>query len=315
MTSLATFEFEVVPVNPQGLAVEWLRYKGRAEYYREELGNDVSLDLVAIPAGTFLMGASSKEEEGIHWPFSDYQNPCRYERPQHEVAVRAFFMAKYPITQAQWKKVAKLPQIAQELPSNPSHFKGDDLPVEGITCYDAIEFCARLSQNTEHKYRLPSEAEWEYACRAGTTTPYHCGETIVTDLANFRPSFPYGYGPRERWDRSHNQTTDVGVFPPNAFGLYDMHGNVWEWCLDSFHEFYIGAPTDGTPWISRRGNSRMLRGGSWHCDTHRCRSAARLAVIHKRSPIKLGLSLESLEPSVLGNVLEYEVGFRVVFTS
>jgi formylglycine-generating enzyme required for sulfatase activity len=196
-------------------------------------------------------------------------------------------MGRYPVTQAQWKAVAALPKINRELERDPSEFKGDNRPVENVSWYDAVEFCDRLSSHTKRQYRLPSEAEWEYACRAGTTTPFHFGETITTDLANYRGtdneeykwSGSYGRGPKGIY---REETTEVGSFKvANAFGLYDMHGNVWEWCLDDWHNNYEGAPTDGSPWfdendnISQKQGRAVLRGGSWDDDPRLCRSASR----------------------------------------
>ncbi|HEY9753360.1 MAG TPA: formylglycine-generating enzyme family protein, partial [Coleofasciculaceae cyanobacterium] len=163
--------------------------------------------------------------------------------------VPSFLMSKYPVTQAQYQKVMGV---------NPSHFKGDNRPVDSVTWHQAVEFCQRLTQQTGREYRLPSEAEWEYACRAGTTTPFHFGETIATDLANYGDNQGY--------------TTEVGSFPPNDFGLYDMHGNVWEWCADYWHGNYEAAPTDGSGGQDRR----ILRGGSWCARPKHCRSAYRL---------------------------------------
>ena len=142
-----------------------------------------------------------------------------------------------------------------------------------ISWNHAVEFCQRLSQKTGHKYRLASEAEWEYAARAGTTTPFHFGATITSDLANYNARFIYTTQPRGRF---RNRTITVGSFPPNAFGLYDMHGNVWEWCQDTWHSNYSGAPTDGSPWISNNNTqSRVIRGGSWSSDAISCRSGFR----------------------------------------
>jgi len=167
-----------------------------------------------------------------------------------------------------------MPQVERELEPDPSSFKGDDRPVERIFWYDAVEFCARLSQHTGRDYRLPTEAEWEYACRAGTTTPFHFGETITTDLANYRGTITYGAGPKGEY---REQTTDVSSFPANAFGLYDMHGNVWEWCQDHWHENYDRAPTDGAAWLSSgESKYRVLRGGSWYDLPEFCRSAIRI---------------------------------------
>jgi formylglycine-generating enzyme required for sulfatase activity len=142
-----------------------------------------------------------------------------------------------------------------------------------------MEFCSRLSQRTGRTYRLPSEAQWEYACRAGTTTPFHFGETITSELANYRASFTYANGPKGEY---RGQTTPVGMFPANAWGLQDMHGNVWEWCLDHWHESYEGAPSDGSAWVDGEGldgeqsrRERLLRGGSWFNRPQYCRSAYR----------------------------------------
>ena len=220
-------------------------------HQNENLGNGVVLEMVAIPGGKFLMG--SPEGEGND-----------REKPQHQVTIQPFYMGKYPVTQAQWEMVSRLPEVKIDLRSKPSHFKGANLPVENVSWHDAQEFCARISKATGKLYRLPSEAEWEYACRANTTTLYYFGDTITTDLVNH--------------NNKYGQTTDVGKFPPNAFGLYDMHGNVWEWCEDGWHENYINAPTwpnNNIPWISQSDNKRMLRGGQWYLNPSYCRSASR----------------------------------------
>ncbi len=194
-------------------------------------------------------------------------------------------MGRYAVTQAQYQQV---------MGENPSYSKGDNRPVESVSWNDAVEFCKKLSEITGRTYRLPSEAEWEYACRAGTTTPFHFGETITTDLVNYNGDFTYASAPK---GVVRNQTTDVGNFDPNLFGLYQMHGNTWEWCLDTWHKNYQGAPSDGSAWIgSSRENSslnwkelerlynqlndndnrlRMLRGGSWNNYASYCRSAKR----------------------------------------
>ncbi|NER24355.1 MAG: SUMF1/EgtB/PvdO family nonheme iron enzyme [Symploca sp. SIO1C2] len=245
---LPVVAFDVVTVNPKGQEIK--RSRGKAQYFTEDLGQGVSLEMVVIPPGNCQMGSPDTEKE-------------RYdaESPWHRVAVASFCMSKYPVTQAQWQAVAALPQINQELTPNPSQFKGADLPVEQVSWYDAVEFCARLSKETGKDYRLPSEAEWEYACRAGTITPFHFGKTITPGLANYNGM----------------QTTAVGSFPVvNAFGLYDMHGNVFEWCADYWHENYKGAPTDGSVWLDDNDNDcRVLRGGSWYSYSKYCRSAYR----------------------------------------
>ncbi|MUH00563.1 SUMF1/EgtB/PvdO family nonheme iron enzyme [Scytonema sp. UIC 10036] len=241
------------------------RSRQTAQYFIEELGNGVELEIVLIPGGSFLMG-SSEEELGR----------LSSESPQHSVSVKPFGMGKYPVTQAQWRAVASLTQVNRELKPSPSYFKGDNRPVEQVSWYDCIEFCDRLSNYTKRTYRLPSEAEWEYACRAGTTDPFHFGETISADLANYIGG-SYGRGKKGVYRK---ETTPVGSFGvANAFGLYDMHGQVWEWCADHWHENYEGAPTNGEAWISpieKNDNQiRVLRGGSW-CDVPGyCRSACR----------------------------------------
>lgn len=244
------------------------------QYYEETLSEEVKLRMILIPTGTFIMGSPEKELER-----------AKAEGPQHEVTISQFFIGKYPVTQAQWRIVATMPQIDQDLKTDPSRFKGDNLPVEQVSWYEAVEFCKRLTNHTNRQYRLPSESEWEYACRAGTTTPFHFGETITTDLANFRgtdleiggtayPGF-YGSGPKSEYRK---KTTPVDHFDlANTFGLYDMHGNVWEWCTDHWHESYKGAPTDGSAWLDSTNEKEYVqRGGSWFDNLGYCRSAYRL---------------------------------------
>jgi formylglycine-generating enzyme required for sulfatase activity len=231
----------------------------------EDLGNGIQLEMVMIPSGSFIMG-SPETEEGSN---DD-------ERPQHQVTIKAFCLGKYQVTQAQWRFVAQLPQVNRELEQDPSHFKSDNRPVEQVSWEDAVEFCDRLSNHTKEQYRLPSEAEWEYACRAGTTTPFHFGETITTDLANYDGNSTYGQGSKGVYRK---EATEVGSFGvANNFGLYDMHGNVWEWCQDDWHSDYEGAPTDGSAWLSSEESSdrKLLRGGSWYHFPGNCRSAYRL---------------------------------------
>ena len=278
----STFEFEVVTVNAEGQISQ--REQRSAEYRREALGNGVTLDLVLIPGGTFTMG-SPAGEEGRDWygDFNDALKGVNVEGPQHQVKIPPFLMGKYPVTQAQWKAVAAMPKSECDLESDPANFKGDNRPVEQVSWDDAVEFCQRLSKHTGRKYRLPSEAEWEYACRAGTTTPFHFGSTITTDLANYAGidwenkgktySGSYDQGPKGEY---RQKTTDVSCFSANGFGLYDMHGNVWEWCLDHWHDTYEGAPTDGSAWLSSgESKLRLLRGGSWDNYPWFCRSAFR----------------------------------------
>jgi formylglycine-generating enzyme required for sulfatase activity len=234
-----------------------------------------------IPGGTFIMGSLPEELE--------HQED---ESPQHFVTVQPFFMGKYQVTQAQWRFVAQLPQVNRELEQDPSHFKGDNRPVESVSWEDAVEFCDRLSQYTGRTYRLPSEAEWEYACRAGTTTPFHFGQTITTDLANYDGESTYGDGVE---GVNRGETTEVGSFGvANNFGLYDMHGNLDEWCLDDWHDNYKDAPTDGCAWfssddkLSDKSGRAVLRGGSWFNVPQSCRSACRVSNLRDNHDGNLG---------------------------
>ena len=349
------FEFEAATLERDRESEEWVIRRRQAEAwgYVESLGedtdtdDDLSLEMVAIPGGTFMMGAP-EEESGSG----------DAERPQHEVTLQPFYMSRHPITQAQWREIAtkasrKAIQTFEEaveavdlavrsirseglrevernvlegawnrktyqtiaseagysasylsrdvgpalwsvlsnalgisvkktnfrtaikqwdnqsdsgskrnLDPAPSSFEGDHLPVENVSWEDAQEFCRRLSAKTGKNYRLPTEAEWEYACRADTTTPFNFGETIAPDLANYYAEMTFDNGPTGKY---RGETTLVGSFPANAFGLYDMHGNVLEWCEDHWHETYEGAPEDGSVWIfsDESENRRVLRGGSW----------------------------------------------------
>jgi formylglycine-generating enzyme required for sulfatase activity len=255
-TPLKSFEFEIVRVNAQGSITN--RATRTAQSFMEDLGNGVNLEMVAIPGGDFMMGSPSGEKG---------RNSS--ESPQHPVAVPGFFMGKYEVTQAQYRAI---------MGNNPAYFKGDNRPVEQVSWNDAVEFCQKLSKITGRNYRLPSEAEWEYACRAATNTPFHFGETITADLANYDATNTYASEPKGRY---RQQTTPVGTFKnPNAFGLYDMHGNVWEWCQDHWHENYNnGAPGDGRAWVNENDNQspRLLRGGSWLNLPAYCRCAFRLS--------------------------------------
>jgi formylglycine-generating enzyme required for sulfatase activity len=220
--------------------------------------------MVYIPQGSFLMGSLNIEK---------YSRDS--EIPKHRVEIAPFYMGRYPVTQAQYQTV---------MGENPSRFKGPNNPVERVSWHKAKEFCQKLSEQTGKTYRLPSEAEWEYACRAGTTTPFFGEETITSELANCRGASSYGVEPEGLY---RGETTPVGSFPPNAFGLYDMHGNVQEWCEDVLHKNYEGAPNDGRPWLTGGDHSwRMLRGGSWFFIPRRCRCASR----NWDKPVNVGLS-------------------------
>ncbi|NJN89764.1 MAG: SUMF1/EgtB/PvdO family nonheme iron enzyme, partial [Leptolyngbyaceae cyanobacterium SL_5_14] len=288
------FEFDIIIISAEGK--ERNRSRGRTEFFGEDLGNGVILEMVKIPAGEFLMGAATGEE-------SSYDG----ERPQHRVKVPEFWTGKFAVTQEQWSQVAGLPKVKLDLNPKPSFSNGAKRPVEQVSWDEAVEFCARLngfvearlSRKTGKSYRLPTEAEWEYACRAGTTTPFHFGETITSDLVNFNGNYTYGNAPKGEY---REQTTDVGSFPANAFGLYDMHGNVWEWCADQWYGSYANKPdllkqngaiawteeTTGMAPKPDKVNYRLLRGGSWCNVPWVCRSALRLWYLRGGRNLSIG---------------------------
>jgi formylglycine-generating enzyme required for sulfatase activity len=262
--ALFEFEFEIVTLSVTGKIITPAEI-GKAKAFKEPLDQDVSLEMVAIPRGGFMMGSPNSEIDR----YAD-------ESPQHEVSVKAFFLGKYPITQSQWQAI---------MGNNSSEFKDDDnLPIDSVSWLEAIDFCQKLSQKTGRNYRLPTEAEWEYACRAGTKTPFHFGETISSGVANYQAqdweyegnTYPGKYGSGQLGEY-REKTTSVGSFgAANRFGLFDMHGNVWEWCLDHWHGNYEGAPIDGSAWLSDNQSPRyVIRGGSWDNKPSYCRSATR----------------------------------------
>ena len=256
------------------------RHTKTIQYFTEDLSQQVSLEMAYIPSGKFQMGSPESE--------IDRRDS---ESPQHPVTVNEFFMGRFPVTQAQWKVVAGFPKIDRDLKPNPSRFKSktEDLPIENVSWLDAQEFCKRLSNKMGRSYRLPSEAEWEYACRAGTTTPFYFGETISSDIANYDAQSAYGPGERGQY---RQKTTAIDSFPPNDFGLCDMHGNVWEWCADGWHKNYVGAPSNGSVWdASNDSGSRILRGGSWFCVPGDCRSACRYSSSPDNASYSLGFRL------------------------
>jgi len=207
-----------------------------------ECGNGVKLELVKVAAGSFNMGSN------------DYSD----EQPIHRVNLREFLIGKYPVTQAQYQAI---------MGTNPSNFKGSQNPVEEVSWHDAVKFCEELSRRNGQKVKLPTEAQWEYACRAGSTGKYCFGDD-VSKLGNYA------------WynENSGSKTHPVGGKLANSWGLHDMHGNVWEWCEDVWHENYNGAPSDGSAWLTGgEQNRRALRGGSWFNDGFVCRSANRVS--------------------------------------
>ncbi len=266
---------QTVPAEPWRI----LRWRSRHLAHREQLAEGVALTMLRMPAGSFLMGAPESEAHS-----SDN------EWPVHPVTLAEFLLGQTPISQAQWRAVAhwQRPELdgAEEWPEtldpdpvgkleDAERFLGDQRPVVTVSWRDAMAFCQRLRLRTGKNYTLPSEAQWEYACRAGTSTPFHFGATISSELANYNGTETYGDGSKGELRR---QTTDVGMFPANAWGLHDMHGNVWEWCADHWHANYEGAPDDGRPWLDENVNeekARLLRGGSWFTLPWLCRSAYR----------------------------------------
>ena len=269
------------PLSPAEPPLRLLRWQARTQVFHEELGEAERLTMVRIPAGSFQMGSAEQE-------------PGRYanEGPVHEVTLAEFLIGQTPITQAQWRTVAGWQERpgerwGRELNPEPAKFKGeqarllagemntDGRPVERVSWEDAIEFCSRLSQRTGPNYTLPSEAQWEYACRAGTTSPYAFGSAITAELATLRLGAGLVDDPLTA---DAQQTTSARLHPANAWGLHAMHGNVGEWCRDHWHDSYHGAPADGTPWIDAKAPltaDRVVRGGAWSDPASDARSACR----------------------------------------
>ena len=198
-------------------------------------------EMVVIPAGSFQMGSNDGDAD---------------EKPVHSVNIKRFALGKYEVTQGQWETV---------MGSDPSKFTscGDNCPVKQVSWDDIQQYIQKLNQKTGQNYRLPSEAEWEYAARAGSSSKYWWGDTASHEYANYGKDECCGglAQGRDKWEN----TAPVGQFPANAFGLYDMHGNVWEWVQDCYHDSYMGAPNDGSAWVTGgEQKSRVLRGGSWN---------------------------------------------------
>ncbi len=236
------------------------------------LTNSIGMKLVLIPPGRFLMGS----------PFSEpYHSPD--EGPVHEVTLtRPYYLGCFPVTQQEYHEVMQ---------SRPSHFAPDGplpyyrlndvdtsrFPVDSVDYEDAVAFCKRLSALPEERaagrrYRLPTEAEWEYACRAGTSSVFYFGDSLSSRQANFDGNYPYGGAERGVYLK---RTCNVGQYPPNAFGLYDMYGNVWEWCSDWFDENFYRYSPKNDPVGPPGGDAHVLRGGSWIDASWHCRSADR----------------------------------------
>lgn len=247
-------------LDDHGRTLAWRRYRTR--YLRIGLDDAQDLDLIAVPATRLRMGAPAREPH------------CgTYECRMRSVQTTPFYLARTPVTQAQWRAVAALPAVARDIDAAPACFEGDTRPVECVSWLDAQEFCARLTRATGHALRLPSEAEWEAACRAGSRTPFHFGETLTAAHARYAASHVYA---AEQPAGTPRSTMPVAQHAPNALGLHDMHGNVWEWCADHWHDSYAGAPADSRAWQEGgRDDWRSLRGGSWADAPGRLRSASR----------------------------------------
>jgi formylglycine-generating enzyme required for sulfatase activity len=244
--------------------------------FSEDLGKNVGLDMVVLLGGSFQMG----------------------DKAQHTVTVPTFLMGQYPVTNAQWNAIVTTTKGKRNLKPKQEQ---DQLPVVRVSWHDAQEFCTRLQQATGRPYRLPSEAEWEYACRAGTTTPFAFGETLTPELANYNWEESYGdFGVVEQ--KRLGKPSEVGKFPANAWGLYDMHGNVWEWCADDWHSSYEGAPIDGSIWADKNAETasrKVTRGGSWIDYPQDCRSAVRSYGVADHACDDLGFRLVCPFPRTL----------------
>ncbi|MCL1490129.1 MAG: SUMF1/EgtB/PvdO family nonheme iron enzyme [Pseudanabaena sp. Salubria-1] len=262
-TSYKIFKFETVKVDKTGAVIEFISAQVESLIY--VLKDDITLEMLGIPAGKFLMGSNEDENE----------------KPIHEVAIPAFFMGKYAITNTQWQSLmGKFPlsQIAD--PQKYKGFQDKNQPVVGVTWNEANTFCKKLSEKIKQNVRLPTEAEWEHACRSGTTTPFCYGETIRDNLVNYNGAYPYGQAPK---GDNRGKTINVSSFSPNFFGMYQMHGNVWEWCVDEYHDNYSGKPeglkiNGSQAWANINDNrilEHILRGGCFANEATKCRSSSR----------------------------------------
>lgn len=214
--------------------------------------NSIGMKLVYIPPGEFMMGSRDSEAEVVRKWGVGKPEYFTQEHPQHRVKIASgFHMSSTETNQSQYEVIMN---------DNPSEFRGQNNPVDNVSWDDAVAFCRKLSAKEGRTYRLPTEAEWEYACRAGTTTPFYTGETIGTTQSNHN---------------GDKKTMPVGSFSPNDFGLYDMHGNVSEWCQDWFDEDYYATSPTTNPQGPSTGIFRVLRGGNWQCTVTQCRSACR----------------------------------------
>ncbi len=280
---LQKLKFKIATLTKQpksfNLGSNWIvqRQNATTQGFDEQLAQterEVVLEMLQIPEGEFLMG--SAENEG------NYR-----EQPQHLVKIAPFFLSRFTITQSQWKIIANNSRVRRELNATPSKFVGENLPVEQVTWFEAVEFCERLQLLTGRPYRLPTEAEWEYACRAGSDTAFSFGETISPEVATYDSTQRYKSGPKAK---SPRQTSEVGAHQAsNTFGLSDMHGNVWEWCADHWDDSYDNAPNDGKALLTDNMQwERVIRGGSWQDSPIVCRSRYRNGVSPSNKIITIG---------------------------
>ena len=250
--------FEVVTLNNKA---EEIHREFQNFNYLSEVIEDQEIRMMIIPAGEYGMGTSKKGH--------------RSEQPHHLVKVSAFLMSQFPITRTQWKVVSNYPKVNRSLKKIPCGGAVKS-PVVNVSWHDTVEFCDRLSLKTGCMYRLPTEAEWEYACKGGSNTQFHFGEAISSQYVNYNSSSSYR---SESPSIYRKKISTINEFKfPNKFGLFDMHGNVWEWCLDHWHDDYQSAPSEASPWINTHTTSlRILRGGSWNCEAYLCRSTSRFS--------------------------------------
>jgi formylglycine-generating enzyme required for sulfatase activity len=260
----------LVPISTRSASISWEKKQWLIKEesitvagYHEDLGEGIAIKMIQICAGEFHMGSPANE-----------RGRNNNEHNKRLTRIPTYFLGQTPVTQAQWKIVAGWQKFEKELDPDPSGFKGDNRPVEQVSWEEAIEFCNRISQRSQREYTLPSEAQWEYACRAGTTSPFAFGETLNSELANYNAVHSYNSGMK---GICRYETTDVGQFPSNAWGLNDMHGNVWEWCLDRWHQDdeYI----------------MLMRGGSWISMPKVCRSAYRDAGLRFKNCKSIGFRI------------------------
>lgn len=258
---IKVFEFETVVI--EDVRKDPVRDKGQVRYFVEELYGGVTLEMVEVPKNSFLIGSPVSEA-----------HRSSYEGPQRRLGIGSFFIGKYAVTQAQWRAVSMLPKKRRYLDPDPSKLvEGDNLPVIRVSWDDAIEFCSRLSEHTGRTYSLPTEAQWEYACRAGTQTAFAFGNAVPFAITNYGGYYLGSDG------KYRVRLVEVGVMGvANKFGLYDMHGNVYEWCMNAWNQDYEELFTDGSP-RENTGNAkyRARRGGSWQSKESACRSAHRSA--------------------------------------